>query len=327
VGLRLGGVELGERLAGAATAFLDGLDTGRRTQAALPFDETERRNWAYWPMARRGVPMTALDRAQTRAAFRLLSEMVAEPAFARATAIVALEEVLARLEDYRDDRRHIGDYWVTVFGTPATAGGPGDQPWGVRFEGHHVSVHATVADGEVRMTPLFLGANPAVVREGPNTISAPLGPEESLGFDLLHALSTEQRADAVTADTAPSDILTRNAPRIDDVTLPRAAEGVPVAALKGEAAATATALIELYLARFPDGARRPQPDDARFAWAGATEPGTGHYYRFAGPHLLVELDNTQNRANHVHTVVRDPTADFGDDVLAAHYGRAHTDSR
>jgi hypothetical protein len=62
----------------------------------------------------------------------------------------------------------------------------------------------------------------------------------------------------------------------------------------------------------------------RFAWAGAPKPGIGHYYRLAGPGLLIELDNTQNQANHVHTVVRDPAADFGDDLLAAHYRRAHT---
>jgi hypothetical protein len=199
-------------------------------------------------------------------------------------------------------------------------GDPGRDAWGVRFEGHHVSVHATVAGGEVRMTPLFLGANPAVVTDGRHIISAPLGPEERLGFELLHALSVEQRAAAVIADTAPDDILTRNAPRVDE-TLPDG--GVPVAALAGDAAATAHELLGLYLARFPSGARPSEHHDVRFAWAGAAEPGVGHYYRLAGPRLLIELDNTQNGANHVHTVVRDPAGDFGTDLLTDHFRRFH----
>jgi hypothetical protein len=308
-------MELAERLGTAAAAFLDGLDAEQRAIAALPFDETERRTWAYWPTARRGVPMATLDRARTKAAFRLVAVMLPEPAFARAAAIIALEEVLDLREGYRDQRRHLGDYWVTVFGEP------GADRWGVRFEGHHVSVHATVAGGDVEMTPLFLGANPAVVRHGDHVVSAPLEPEERLGFELLHALSTEERAGVTLSDAAPGDILTRNAPRIDE---PLDATGIPVAGLSGAARAAADELLDLYLERFPQGSRTPDRRDVRFAWAGAGEPGVGHYYRFAGPRLLVELDNTQSGANHVHTVVRDPVADFGNDLLAAHHRRAHS---
>jgi hypothetical protein len=152
-------------------------------------------------------------------------------------------------------------------------------------------------------------------------VSAPLAPEESLGFELLHALSTEQRASAVVADEAPDDIRTRDLPRID---VPEP-EGVPLDALSGGASAAAEELLALYLGRFVDGAGRPDPAGAHFAWAGALDPGTGHYYRLAGPGLLVELDNTQDGANHVHTVVRDPRADFGDDVLADHH-RTHHES-
>jgi hypothetical protein len=60
-----------------------------------------------------------------------------------------------------------------------------------------------------------------------------------------------------------------------------------------------------------------------FAWAGGVEPGEGHYYRVQGPRLLVEDDNTQRGANHVHTVWRDPERDFGDDPLAAHHRDSH----
>jgi hypothetical protein len=228
---------------------------------------------------------------------------------------MGLDEVLDRLEGYAGDRRNRDDYWVALFGEPDGLG-----PWGVRFEGHHVSVHATVVDGEMRLTPLFLGANPAVLADGAAPVVAPLAVEEGLGFDLLHALPADARAAAVVSSDAPRDILTGNWPRLDR---PLPHEGVPLAALAGAAKAAAGALLGVYLDRFPAGVGRPDPDRALFVWAGADEPGIGHYYRVAGPRLVIELDNTQDGANHVHTVVRDPAGDFGDDLLAAHRRRAH----
>jgi hypothetical protein len=308
---------LADDLATATRTVLDGLDDAQRADARLPFDEDERRTWVYWPAPRRGVPLWRLDRGQTKRIQRLLGTVLGLPAFARVTTIMGLDEVLDRLEGWHSDRRHRDDYWLSVFGEP------GAKTWGVRFEGHHVSVHVTVADGEVRSTPLFLGANPAVVYDHGHTVVAPLALEERLGFDLLHGLTVEQRDAAVIADVAPDDIVTRNLPRLGGTDL---GGGVPLDALAGDSHAAASALLDVYLSRFVDGSQRPDPTGATFAWAGAHEPGTGHYYRIAGPRLLVELDNTQDGANHVHTVVRDPHADFGDDVLAAHHRRDHRDA-
>jgi hypothetical protein len=309
-----------DELLGAVRRFVDGLDRDHGSEALLAFDEDERRTWSYVPTDRRGVRVASLDRASVRTLFRLLAVILAEPAFARVAAIMALEEVLARSEGYPDDRRHLGDYWLSVFGLP----GPGraSAPWGVRFEGHHVSVsvNVTVVGGEMRMTPLFLGANPAVVREGRHVVSAPLRAEEELGFELLAALTVEQRSSAIVADRAPDDILTGNRPRLDG---PLDANGVPLDSLDGRARAVADELVGLYLGRFRGPLDRPRSQDLWFAWAGADRPGIGHYYRLAGPHLLVELDNTRHGANHVHTVVRDPEGDFGGDLLAAHYDRHH----
>ena len=90
-------------------------------------------------------------------------------------------------------------------------------------------------------------------------------------------------------------------------------------------------LIGAYLDRLPDDAARTQhaaiTDDPsgvlHFAWAGSTEPGRPHYYRVQGPRLLLEYDNAQREANHIHTVWRDPMSDFGLDPLAAHYAAEH----
>jgi hypothetical protein len=303
---------LADDLADATGTFLASLDDHLRRLAAQPFDD-ERRMWTYLPGERSGVPLHQLDRHQSKAAHRLISVLTPAAVHARVEAIMALDEVLDRQEGYASGRRHGGDYWCAVYGAP------GAERWSVRVEGHHVSVRATVVDRKVRCTPLFLGANPAVVHDHGCVVSAPLAPEEELGFELLHALSEEQRSAAIIADEAPDDITTRDLPRIDEPP----SDGVPLAELAGSAKTVGDALLAVHLDRIVHGAGRLDPSGARFAWAGAHEPGAGHYYRIAAPRLLVELDNTQDGANHVHTVLRDPRSDFGDDLLADHYRRGH----
>lgn len=89
------------------------------------------------------------------------------------------------------------------------------------------------------------------------------------------------------------------------------------------------ALLGTYFGRVPAGVSplasydEAALDAVHFAWAGPTEPGAPHYYRLQGPGLLVEWDNTQRGANHAHSVWRDPSCDFGLDVLAAHRSRHH----
>jgi hypothetical protein len=311
------------RMTGAAQAFLRSLDERGRRAARLAFPADDaRRDWTYLPGQRRGLSLADMDRSQAKAAHRLLAAGLSAGAYAQASTIIALEDVLDELEGGTADR-HSGDYWVTVFGEP------GNGAWGWRLEGHHLSVNHTIGeDATVRATPLFLGANPARLGGGGGvTLLEPLAQEERLGFALMDAMSPGQRASAVVSDEAPSDILSRDRPRLEG-TRPA---GLPLAQLSGEAATLALALVSLYLARLPDGLaadqRRAVADGSlgtvHLAWAGAVVAGRPHYYRLQGPRLFVELDNTQDGANHVHTVWRDPEGDFGDDLLAAHYGAHH----
>lgn len=115
------------------------------------------------------------------------------------------------------------------------------------------------------------------------------------------------------------------------VRLTTAAKGVPAAALSAAQRDQLRALLHVFLDRIPDElagreAAKFAGDklrDVHFAWAGGTEPGQPHYYRLQGPRLLAEYDNTQDEANHVHSVWRDPDGDFADDVLARHRAAFH----
>ena len=85
-------------------------------------------------------------------------------------------------------------------------------------------------------------------------------------------------------------------------------------------------LAAVYLDRLPAGLAAREASrigaDLHFAWEGPLTPGARHYYRVQGDDLLIEYDTTDD-GNHAHTVLRRPRSDFGDDVLAAHYGQAH----
>ena len=304
----------------AATALLAALDGPRRALAAQPFANDAARRWLeYRPLPRPGACIADMDRIGRKAAHRLLATALSEPSYAQAMAVVALEEVLDRREGWRKGR-HSGDYWVAVFGDPA-----GDEPWSWRFEGHHLSVTMTLIGDEISPAPVFLGANPARVSHAGRVVSRPLAPEEDLARALLDALGPGGRAAAVVSDQAPPDIRTgtraRAAERIEPPGIAAARLGPTPRAVLGQ-------LVALYLGRLTDRlaareAARVTGAELHFAWEGPTAPGQPHYYRVQGDDLLIEYDNTSSDGNHAHTVLRRPRSDFGDDVLAAHYRRAH----
>lgn len=312
---------LSGQMRSAASVLLAALDAEQRALAARPFGDGAARRWLeYRPRPRPGACIADMSAAARKGAHRLLATALSEHAYAQAMAVIALEEVLDRREDWLRGR-HSGDYWVAVFGDP-----DGDDPWSWRFEGHHLSVTMTVLGDEISPAPVFLGANPARVSYAGRTVSRPLAPEEDLARALLDALGPAGRAIAVVSDQAPGDIRTATRPRADEGIEPL---GIAAARLAPTPRAVLGQLVALYLDRLPAGlaareAARVSAGELHFAWEGPTLPGQRHYYRMQGADLLIEYDNTSNDGNHAHTVLRRPRSDFGDDVLAAHYDQAHS---
>jgi Protein of unknown function (DUF3500) len=303
----------------AALALLAVLDDEQRALAAQPFDDDSARRWLeYRPRRRPGTSIAGMSEAPRKAAHRLLSTGLSEHAYAQAMNIIALEEVLDRREQWRRGR-HSNDYWVSVFGDPA-----GDTPWSWRFEGHHLSVTMTVAGDLVSPAPVFFGANPACVSYAGRPVSRPLAPEEDLAQVLLDAMEPAERALAVVAGHAPGDIRTGTSPRAREAIEPL---GVAADQLGSGPRAMLGELVTVYLDRLPAElaareAARLASGGLHFAWEGPVRSGARHYYRVQGDDLLIEYDTTDD-GNHAHTVLRRPRSDFGDDVLAEHYRRAH----
>lgn len=316
------------RMTDAAGHFLSALSADQRAVTELDFnDEAERKNWHYTPVDRQGLMLKDMDAVQVDLAHRLLATGLSGTGVHKAKTIIALEPILKEMEGGQSKwKRDPARYYVSVFGTPGDEGA-----WGWRFEGHHVSVNYTIVDGElIGPTPVFFGSNPARVLHGEMEGVRALREEEDVARDLLASLDGEQKRVAIVSDEAPNDILTKNVPTLGDE-LVGEPEGLGGGDMTGDQQATLQALIEVYVNRLPDAiaeqelARVAQVDvsDVRFAWAGPEARGKGHYYRVLGPIFLAEYDCTQNDANHIHAVWRNPDNDFGDDLLKRHYAEAH----
>src|SRR5215470_14320660 len=307
-------------MADAANKFIASLTPEQKAKASFGFGDEQRYDWHFIPRDRKGVPLKDLDENQRRLAMEFMKTGLGASGYQKATTIMSLEPVLAQLEG--PSRRFPRDpelYYFSIFGKPS----PKD-PWGWRVEGHHISIHFTIVKGEMLSnTPLAFGANPAEVREGERKGLRALAGEEDRGRDLILALDEKQRAVAIFDQKAPTDIVTLAKIKAD----PLKPEGIPAGQMNKQQQALLGILIDEYLARMPQEVAEERSkkmrdagfDKVYFGWAGGVNKGDPHYYRVQSPTFLIEYDNTQNNANHIHTVWRDFNGDFGEDLLREHY--------
>lgn len=311
-----------QRMEQAASGWLAGLAARQQRKVLWPFDSKERGDWYYAPRQRNGLPLDEMDVAQRAAAHALLATALSRAGDAKARGIMALETVLLEIERGRGPRRDPLNYAFTIFGTP------GSFPWGWRVEGHHLVVNVTVAGPEaVRITPTFWGSNPARIPHGPQAGHRVMGREYHLGLDLARSLTAEQRRIAVIADRSLGNIVTERG-RAQTLRVPT---GLAFAALDDAQRDLLMAIAAEHVGNAADAIGRPYLegirqdglDGLRLTWAGGMREGEAFYYRLHHPRLLIELDCTQNDANHIHSLWRDPTADWGRDVLGEHYRHHH----
>jgi uncharacterized protein DUF3500 len=300
-------------------AFLRSLTDAQRKAALFRFDDQERLRWQYTPGRRGGLSLKDMNASQRDRAMALVESALSPSGASTAREIMNRETILRRLEERVDDpgsgRREPERYYFSVFGSPSSS-----RPWAWRVGGHHLCLHFTVVADAVVSTPLFFGANPARLPNRHKGARRLLAPEEERARELLASLDGGQRRRAVVSSAQPADILTGNAARAEIVRVPI---GIGYGELSPHQQRRFGALVSTYIARV----RHPVEVDLEelsFAWAGSTEVGGGHYYAVRGSTFIIEYDNTQNDANHIHTVWRDAAADWGADLLATHYLDFHS---
>lgn len=315
------------QMTGTARNFLASLDDAQKAKVLFSVDDSERTFMHYIPAVdvlkktpdkRLGLPLIEMNPYQKHLAAALMSAGLSTQGYIKATTIMSLEDVLRLIEKDSGERRNPEKYYFSIFGEPSEKG-----PWGYRIQGHHVSLHFTVANGKVTGNPQFFGSNPAEVRTGPRKGLRVLAAEEDKARALLEALTPEQKKVAIITDKAYADILTTTERKA-------AIEGKPSGLMASKMTAAQRKLLDELLAEYVENLPEPLSTQRRerikqagtnlfFAWAGVVERGGPHYYRVQAPGFLVEYDNTQNGANHIHCVWRDFTDDWGVDLLEQHY--------
>lgn len=326
---------VGERITVAAQGLRRSLSADALESADYPFDDAERLDLRLAPFLLDGVSLRDMSPAAASGVGELLEASLGPRGHEKAEEIRALEGEVVRIE--REEAyftylfaemagiRGRDLYFLTFYGDPAAA-----SPWGYRFDGHHLSVNFTVVGDDVSPTPLFLGAQPREVPPG-GALAAGLrvlAEEEDTARALYESLDEEQRARATLPLELGRDLFVGSGDRVDPDLPP---VGIPRSRLSSEQKALMDAILEAYLGNVaaPAADRERERIDAagrdalHFAWAGPTTPGEMIYYRLHGPTVLIEFDNTVDDAEHIHTLWRDPSGDFGADLLRRHHRASH----
>jgi hypothetical protein len=319
--------DLAAAMRAAIHGLVDRLNSEQRRRMFFPFDRDIQRRWTYFPGERPGLRLGDLSDEQLEPVLDLLQLVHSVRGWSDTQLVIRIEAVRRELAFQQAGRAGVDpyrdlSYWLVVLGDPAST-----EPWAWRINGHHLLAQATVVGDQVGGVPHFFGAEPATVLEGRHAGLRALPREEDLARELMVALAEDQRRLAQIAVEAPADI----ASRWDPVAVPpEQPRGVPHARLDRLQRELLVALLRQYLDRaapvIADQAWTDITDagldQVCFGWAGPVEQGLGHYYSISGPSLLIEYDNTQDQANHIHSVWRDLRRDFAGDLLAQHYARS-----
>lgn len=326
---------LGEAMAG----WLATLDAEQRSEALYAFDDDERFDLRLAPFGLEGLRVDRMSEAQWRGLEAALGGVLSADGLEKMNTIRSLEREVAELEGgfrswlmgrLRDPRR----YFLALFGDPASG-----EAWGLRFDGHHLSLNWTALPGEpLSVTPLFLGGQP---REVPEPLERAglrvLAAEEDLAVALIEGLPEAGRGRARLAFEEGGLVSRPMMVGADPELEPVSPAGLSWAELEPASRAALERLIDVYLANFaaPIAERhrraiRAETPSLHFAYAvgpdrpgGVARPGDPLYYRIQGASFLIEFDDTPEEADHVHVVWRQLQGDFGRDLLAEHYEEHH----
>lgn len=305
----------GVGMAEAAKGFLAAITPEQRSAASFKYDDPERLNWHFIPRERKGVPLKSLEGAPLQAAQRLIRSGLSEAGYDQTLNVMSLEEVLYLIEagdrTARRNNRDPGKYFLSVFGEPGATG-----LWGWRLEGHHISLNFSVKDGNViASTPEFFGANPGTIDAGKGRQIRVLGPEEDIARQILKLCTPEQEKLCWLSKEAPGEVPGPNQPQavVSD------AVGLPVSKMSEDQKKLLQELLSEYLKNLPADVEQDRrkainesgADKITFAWFGQPDLHQAHHYRVQGPTFVIEYNNTQNNANHVHSMWRDLRGDFG----------------
>jgi len=323
-----------KKLSNKVQEILNSLSENQLEKIKFPFEDKERYIWYYTPHPQNGLLIFDMKPYQRKLSYDLLELSYSYHGYKTAKEIINLENILGDYEAIHSDSSEGGSgqwvrsterYWLAIFGQPNTK----NKPWGFRVGGHHIGLTVNILGNDFSMHPLFFGANPAKVINGPRKGFRALAPEEDQARKLIKSLSTEKQAKAIITEDAHSDILTANYRTFDSSNFD---QGLKFTEMTDSEKKSLMDLINVYIKRYnlPFANTYLKKimsigfENTKFSWAGSTEISEGHYYTIKHDLFLIEYDNVQNGANHIHSVLRDFEGDYGEDILRNHYISSHS---
>jgi hypothetical protein len=302
--------EVMPRIVAAAQRLLDTLDAAGRARVQLPFDSPHKSRWSNLPTgiyAREGLRMGDLTPPQRAAAMDLLAAALSADGYRKVTGIVRGDEML-RAGGGGQGRVKFGEdeYYLVLFGAPSAS-----APWMLQYGGHHLGINLTLAGRRATLAPSHTGAQPATYTFEGRTVR-PLGHENDKAFALMASLDAAQRGQAILGYPVSDLVL---GPGQDGRTVQP--EGLKASALSASQQAMLVDLVREWVGIAHDAFAGPRLEEIRanlaqtwFAWSGPTTQGSAAYFRIQGPTVVIEYA-PQRGVDHVHTIYRDPTNDYG----------------
>jgi hypothetical protein len=326
-----------EKVKSATIGFIQTLEKHQKDSVFIDFTDSARTNWTNLPLglqARSGLRYGDLSEQSKIAFHKVLSSLFSSQGYLKTFAIMQVDDILHELFEIQFQQGKVnersmqfirklnwdyGNYYVAIAGNPQN-----ESVWGLKFEGHHLSINITAAGDLITMTPLFMGSDPAIVEDTQYAGLRPLSKEEDYGFWLINALDETQKAKATLSEKVPGDIITSP----DRPQWLEEYRGIKGSELNEGQQKILHYLIEEYIGNLDHQKAEEYlaklhargMEAVYFAWIGSYEPMKAHYYIIHSPDVLIEYDNVGflDNANHIHSIWREKGNDFGEDILKKH---------
>jgi hypothetical protein len=326
------------RIVASAQSVLNALDDAGRAKVQHPFDGPQKTRWSNLPspmFQRTGLRIGDLTPTQRAAVMNLLSVALSRDGYRKVTDIMRGDEVLRKTAGSGPPRggpnggrpaappggqagargRGPGgggvvfgedEYYLAFVGTPSVT-----TPWMLQFGGHHLAINLTLLGSQATLAPSLPAAQPATYTFERETIR-PLGRENDKAFALINALDGQQREKAILGYRVSDLVL---GPGQDGRAIQP--EGIRASALSASQQTMLWGLVREWVGIMNDAFAEPRMTELRanvndtyFAWSGPTSNGSAAYFRVQGPTLVIEYA-PQDSVDHIHTIYRDPTNDYG----------------
>jgi hypothetical protein len=321
------------RAVAAANAFLGSLNGTERAKALFPFDSAQKTNWSNLPNGiyqRHSLRLGDLTAEKRASALALVASVLSRRGYQKVTEIMNGDQVLQNSGGGRTGGRPGGagpggrggrdggprfgldEFYIAILGMPSTA-----TPWMMQFGGHHLAINVTIVGNNSVLTPSLPAAQPAMYTLNGQSIR-PLGQENDKGFALVNALDASQRAQAILNYRVTDLVL---GPGADGKVIQP--EGILAAALNPAQRSMLLDVVHEWVGILNDKAAAATMAEITanlprtyFAWSGPTTNGSVAYFRIQGPTLVIEYAPQQGDLDHIHTIYRDPTNDYGAKLVA-----------